>query len=136
MMSTSENMQIVESLYRAFGQGDMATILGLLAEDIDWYFNGRPEDVPFAGQRHGHQAMIEFFTTIAQTSAVYEFAPREVMAFDDKVLVLGHERVCALATDRIFETDWAHLYTIQGGKIVRLREYYDTAAMAAAYRHG
>ncbi|MEZ4674168.1 MAG: hypothetical protein R2932_08005 [Caldilineaceae bacterium] len=56
------------------------------------------------------------------------------MPFDDKVLSLGHERVLVRRTGKIFETDWAHLFTIQSGKIVKLREYYDTATMAEAFK--
>lgn len=133
-MSTEENSQLVIELYTAFGQGNVPAILDLLDQDVDWYFVGRPDDIPFAGRRHGHDAMVDFFTTIDQTVTVIEFGPREIMAFDDKVLVLGHERVKVRATDRVFETDWAHLYTIQGGKIIRLREYYDTATLAEAFR--
>jgi ketosteroid isomerase-like protein len=131
---SNSNVQIVQQLYEAFGRGDAPAILNTLDENVDWYFVGKAEDVPFAGHYQGHQGMITFFSTVAQTAEVHEFGPREIMAFDDKVLVLGHERVRVRATDRIFETDWAHLFTIQGGKIVRLREYYDTATMAAAFR--
>ncbi len=133
-MAGSANVQVVEQLYTAFGGGDVPGILGVLSEDVDWLFVGRPQDVPFAGPRRGHQQMIEFFTIVGQTVEVFEFGPSEIMAFDDKVLVLGHERVRVRATDKIFETDWAHLFTIQDGKIVRLREFYDTATIAAAYR--
>ena len=133
-MAGSANIQVVEQLYTAFGGGDVPGILGVLSEDVDWLFVGRPQDVPFAGPRRGHQQMIEFFTIVGQTVEVFEFGPSEIMAFDDKVLVLGHERVRVRATDKIFETDWAHLFTIQDGKIVRLREFYDTATIAAAYR--
>lgn len=134
-MNEQANEQVVQRLYTAFGQGDMQGILDVLAEDVDWLFVGRPEDVPFAGHRHGHEQMKEFFGTIGETVAeIYEFGPREVMSFDDKVLVLGHERVRVGATDRVFETDWAHLFTVREGKIVRLREFYDTAAIAEAFR--
>jgi hypothetical protein len=133
-MAGSANVQVVEQLYTAFGGGDVAGILGVLSEDVDWLFVGRPEDVPFAGPRHGHQQMIEFFTIVGQTADVLAFGPSEIIAFDDKVLVLGHERVRVRATDKIFETDWAHLFTIEDGKIVRLREFYDTATIAEAYR--
>lgn len=132
-MNTQNNLQVVQALYTAFGQGDMSTILNLLAEDVDWFFNGRAEDVPFAGQRSGHAQMIEFFTIVGQTCEVQEFGPHEMMAFEDKVLSLGHERVGVRATGKVFETDWAHLFTIRNGKIARLREYYDTAAMAEAF---
>jgi uncharacterized protein len=136
-MSEQANEQVVLRLYAAFGQGDMQGIMDVLAEDVDWLFVGRPEDVPFAGQRHGHEQMKEFFGIVGETAGeIYEFGPREVMSFDDKVLVLGHERVRVRATGRVFETDWAHLFTVHDGKIVRLREFYDTATMAEAFRGG
>ena len=78
--------------------------------------------------------MIEFFTIVAQSCEVHEFGAKEMMAFEDKVLSLGHERVGVRATGKVFASDWAHLFTIQDGKIVQLREYYDTAAVAAAFR--
>ena len=131
---SQQNIQIVQDLYSAFGRGDAPAILNLLAEDIDWFFNGRPSDVPFAGQRQGHAQMIEFFTIVGQSCAVLAFGPHEIMAFDDKVLSLGNERVQVRATGKIFGTEWAHLFTIQEGKIVKLREYYDTATMAEAFR--
>lgn len=136
VVSAHENTRVVTDLYTAFGQGNLPAILDLLATDVDWYFVGRPEDIPFAGHRCGHEAMVEFFATIGQTVEVHEFGPQEIMAFEDKVLVLGHERVQVRATGRSFETDWAHLHTIQGGKIARLREFYDTAVVAAAFRAG
>jgi ketosteroid isomerase-like protein len=131
-----DTTQVVLDLYAAFGRGDVPAILGVLSTDVDWYFVGRPEDIPFAGRRHGHAQMVEFFTAIGQTVDVLEFGPREMLACEDKVLVLGHERVRVRATERVFESDWAHVYTIESGKIVRLREFYDTATIAAAFRAG
>jgi hypothetical protein len=37
------------------------------------------------------------------------------------------------ATNRIFESEWAQVYTLRAGKIVSFRGYYDTAAMVAAF---
>ena len=134
-MNEQANEQVVQRLYAAFGQGDMQGILDTLAEDVDWLFVGRPENVPFAGHRHGHDQMKEFFGIVGEAVAeIYEFGPREVMSFDDKILVLGHERVRVRATDRVFETNWAHLFKVRDGEIARLREFYDTATMSEAFR--
>ncbi len=45
-----------------------------------------------------------------------EFVPHEIMSFDEKVLILGHEPVRARATDSVFETVWAHPFTLRAGK--------------------
>lgn len=133
-MTSQRNIEIVQNLYRAFGAGDGPGIFSALAPDVDWKFNGRPSDVPYAGHFHNVQELQGFFGTVAQTAEVLEFSPREITAFEDKVVVLGSEKVRAKSTRKIFETDWIHFFTITADGIVRLREYYDTAAMAEAYR--
>ncbi|GJM42049.1 MAG: hypothetical protein DHS20C20_23310 [Ardenticatenaceae bacterium] len=133
MIELDENVQVVQDLYAAFGRGDIPGLLGLLAEDVEWHFNGRPEDIPFGGRWQGHAEMMEFFRTVGETCEVLAFGPNEVIAMGDHVLSLGREHVRVRATGREFETDWAHLFTVQGGEVVRLREYYDTAVMAEAF---
>jgi ketosteroid isomerase-like protein len=135
-MTDQTNVQIVQKLYQAFGAGDGPGIFSVIAPDIDWKFNGRPTDLPYAGHFRGHAELMNFFGTVAQTAEVIEFGPHEVYAFDDKVVSLGGEKVRAKATGKIFETDWIHFFTIKGGQITRLREYYDTAAIAEAFRAG
>jgi ketosteroid isomerase-like protein len=133
-MNKEENIQAVQNTYKAFGRGDMRAILNAMAHNVDWLYVGRPEDVPFAGLRHGHEQLMELFTFIGKTIDVLEFAPHEIMAFDDKVLVLGFERARVKATNRVFETDWTHLFTMQNGKVTSVRAFYDTATIAAAFR--
>lgn len=133
MSNQAENMQVVQDLYAAFGRGDVPGLLNLLAEEVDWYFNGRPEDVPFAGHWQGRAGVMEFFRTVGETCKVLAFGPNEVIVLGEHVLSLGHERVRVRTTGREFETDWAHLFTVQAGQVVRLREFYDTAVMAKAF---
>ena len=132
-MNESENIQVLQDLYAAFGRGDMPGILNLLDENVDWYFNGRSSDIPFAGRWQGHAKIVDFFSTVAQTCEVLEFGPNEIIPMGEHILSLGHERVRAKTTKRVFESDWAHIFTVRDGKIVKLREYYDTAAMAEAF---
>jgi ketosteroid isomerase-like protein len=133
-MNEKNNVQVVQDLYGAFGRGDMPGILELLDEKVDWHFNGRPNDIPFAGQWQGHSEMADFFRTVGETCDVLEFGPNEVLVLDDHVLSLGHERVRVRQTGLEFESNWAHLFSFQDGRIARLREYYDTAAMAEAFK--
>jgi hypothetical protein len=135
MMGMSDNVQIVRHLYMAFGQGDIAGIFDLLAEDVDWHFVGRPQDVPYAGHRLGHEAMFRFFNLMTELCEVHEFGPREIICSGDHVIVLGHERIRVRHADRFFETDWLHLFTVREGKIVQLREFHDTATLAAAFHN-
>lgn len=133
MIATEENVQVVQDLYAAFGRGDVPALLGLLAEDVDWFFNGRSQDIPYAGRWQGRQEMVDFFRTVGETCEVLAFGPNEVITLGEHVLSLGHERVRVRATGHEFETDWAHLFTVQNGQVARVREFYDTAVMAQAF---
>lgn len=129
-----DNVQVVQDLYGAFGRGDGPAILALLDEDVDWFFNGPREEIPFAGRRRGHKEMIEFFQIIGETCEILEFGPDEILTMSDQVLVLGHERVRVRKTGRVFESEWAHVFKVVDGKVVKLREYYDTTSIAAAFK--
>lgn len=132
-MNETETLQVVQDLYAAFGRGEIDGILAVLDENVDWHFNGRTQDIPFAGRWQGHAKALDFFRTVALTCDVLEFGPHEIIPMGEHVLSLGHERVQVKATGCVFETDWAHLFTVRDSKVVRLREYYDTAAMAEAF---
>ena len=132
-MNEQENVKAVERIYSAFGQGDVPTILNMLAEDIDWLFQG-PADIPFAGRHIGREQVAQFFATIDETTENEQFLPEEFIAKDDRVVVLGHERMRVKSNGRLCETDWVHVFTLRNGKVVKIHEYYDTAAIVAAFR--
>jgi ketosteroid isomerase-like protein len=48
--------------------------------------------------------------------------------------VLGHYAWKIRKTGRSVASDWAHIFTVRNGKVVRFREFNDTAQFAEAYR--
>ncbi len=40
------NLALVQQLYAAFGRGDIAAVLDMLADDIEWREVGRPQPQP------------------------------------------------------------------------------------------
>jgi ketosteroid isomerase-like protein len=128
-----ENIALVKQLYAAFAEQNIASLLQVLSDDIDWLFYG-PSDIPFAGHYCGHQQVASFFAKALETSEFLLFEPREFLPGSNMVLVQGFERVRVKANGRVWETDWAHVFTIGNGKIIKLREYYDTSVMVTAFR--
>ncbi len=124
--------ETVQSLYAAFGAGDIAKILDLVSDDVRWTFHGQLPDVPYLGTAVGKEALQRWFGQVAQEDDIQAFEPREFLAGGDHVTVLGWERTRAVPTGRVFESDWVHVWTVRGGKAVRFEGFYDTAAVAAA----
>ncbi len=113
--------------------GNIQGLLSLFSDDIQWELR-QIENVPFAGKRRGREQVGQFFVSLGKEQEVVQFDPQEFVADDGQVVVLGHYAWRVKSTGQKFEGDWAHLFTVRSGRIVRFREYTDTATAAAAYR--
>jgi len=131
---SSANIAFVQSLYAAFGKGDIAAIIAGLAADVDWGVNGRRKDYPLLGSWKGQSEVQKFFQGVAEHEEATEFSPKEFFAADDRVCVLGHYAWKIRKTGRAVASDWAHIFTIRNGKVAKFREFNDTAQFAEAYR--
>jgi uncharacterized protein len=128
------NIAFVQSLYAAFGRGDIAAVIAGLAADVDWTVNGRRKDYPLLGSWRGQGEVQKFFQAVAEHEEAVDFSPREFFAADDRVCVLGHYAWNIRKTGRAVASDWVHVFTIRNGKVVKFREFNDTAQFAEAYR--
>lgn len=63
-----------------------------------------------------------------------EFSPKEFIAQGNKVVVLGHGAWTARETGRDFESDWVHVFTIDGGQITAFREFLDVQFAVEAFQ--
>jgi uncharacterized protein len=126
------NVDVVRGIYLSFFRDDIPAILDVLSEDVDWVWHG-PALIPWAGRHEGRDGVAGFFAAVAANAEVERYEPAEFIAGEGGVVtVLGWQRVRAVPTGRTWETDWAHVWTLREGKVVRVREFYDTAAIAAA----
>jgi uncharacterized protein len=130
-MSEQQNVQLVRQAYDAFGRANIAGVLRTLSENVDWFIPGPEAIIRFAGRRP--QQVAESFSLLAETQTAELFEPREFIADQDKVDVLGTQRWRVKSTGRIYEDDWVHVFTIENGRIVKFEEYHDTATEAAAH---
>jgi ketosteroid isomerase-like protein len=133
-MSEQENVRLVQELFHAFGRGDAAALISMLSEDVAWFIPGPTDVVPYAGERHGHEGVMQFLAAMGGSVDFERFEPREFVAQNDKVIALGFERARVKATGRTFDNPWALVFTVRDGKVSEFRSYEDSAAVAAAFR--
>jgi uncharacterized protein len=129
-MGVQDNVQAVKDGYQAFSRGDFPGLLALLTEDVEWH---HPGAYSLSGTYKGHNGVARFLEKIAQDFEILDLQTREFVAEGDRVLVLGWERAKIKATNRIYEADWIHAFTLRNGKVAKFREYTDTQAIAVAY---
>src|SRR5262245_1922065 len=127
-MNEQENTNLVKQGYDAMAAGDVESFLKLLDADIEWHMPAM-EDVPFAGVRYGHNGIREFVHLLNESHEVVEFTAEQFVAHGKIVVVLGRFTMRVRATGRKIHSDWAHAWTVAGGKITYFKEYVDTAAV-------
>ena len=127
-----DNKAFVQSLYAAFGRGDIPFILDHADESIDWSSSDGSGVIPWGGPCHGRLAVQAFFDALAANLNFEVFDPRRFASDGGLVFVQGRTVAKVKSTGRRFDMQWVHLFTIEGGKVKRFEEFYDTAGIAPA----
>lgn len=125
--SDAANQAVVESLYRAFGAGDGATIAGLLATDLVWM---EGEGGPLADRNpyNGSGAVFEgVFGRIGAQFEGFVVTPATYLPSGDRVVVMGRYTGTNRATGEALDAQFAHIFTVSGGKVIHFQQYTDTA---------
>ena len=131
-MNDQDTTLLVKQAYARFGSGDVESFLDLLDPDIEWQL---PEmtDVPFGGTWHGREGVSQFLRKLSESQDVLDFGAEQFIAQGDKVVVLGRFVMHVKSTGRESASDWAHVWTLNGGKVTHFREYVDTATVTRAH---
>jgi ketosteroid isomerase-like protein len=133
-MSEQDNVQIVQQLYAAFSQGDLAAALETLSEEVEWQEPGPAEILPWAGTFRGREQVAQLMRRFSTVATVEQFGIQETIAQGDKVVVVETQRAYAKASGRPLRDDAIRVFTLRDGKIVKASAYEDTALLVAAMR--
>ena len=90
----SDLIETVNDAYAAFGRGDVATILSVIAPDVSWELEA-PAEISFAGIRKGPEAVKGFFLGIANDHADPKLEITEYLSSADAVATFGRYK-CTL----------------------------------------
>jgi len=125
---SQQNVDVVRSAYEAFGQGDMDTVATLLAE-TEWH---EAEGMPYGGTFTGAEAIFEnVLGPINQDVDGLTARPDEILdGGDEKVVSLG--KYGGQGANGRVDVPFAHVWTVQDGKIVRFVQYTDTKLFGEA----
>lgn len=130
-MSADENVATVKAIYEAFGTGDVAAILDLCTDDVDWATEAAGDDAPWWGRRQGKEAVTGFFSGIAGTVEVTEFAPLSFAANDTEVMVLLRFGSRNIATGKAATMNLHHYFRFRDGRVEYYRGSEDTQLTAS-----
>lgn len=132
-MNETNKTQVVKDAYAKFQNRDIDGLMNLFSEDIHWKI---PEVAgsPLINECRGHEEVGKFFAQLDEAEDITHFEPKEFIAQNDRVVVLGNYRATIKATGRDFDSDWVQIFTVRDGKITSFLEFFDTAAAERAYQ--
>jgi uncharacterized protein len=131
-MTQKQNEQLIKRLYEGVNTGQIEPLLNSFAADVDWELP-KMVNVPFSGIWRGHDGVRQFFAKVLELQDILAFQPDEYFARGNKVVVLGHLRMCIKSTETEFSSRWSHVWTIKDDKVSSFYEYVDTAVVSKAH---
>lgn len=118
-----DNLEIVRSNYEG-----PHCLFANLATDVEWH---EMEGFPYGGVYHGSEEIKKgVFEHIERDWKDFRAIPSEFLPAGDNVVTLGHYEGISTATGKSMKARFAHVYTLKDGKIVRFRQYADSALFA------
>ncbi len=115
-------LELVKDVYSRFADGDIDGFLNLCAEDIEWVVNG-PTHLAKCRAFKGRRGVQEFLHILTGSWEFRSFTPQKFIADGQTVVVLGEEAGKDKSSGIGFENRWTHVFDVQGGQIVRFREF-------------
>ena len=118
---------IAKKGYADFMRGDIAAVLQSLDENIEWI----TPDIGMSpgGTYKGHAGVAQFFQQVGEAWEFQAFEPKQYIASANQVVACGSYTMTARSTGRQGSCDWAMVWTIGDGKVVRFQEYTDSALL-------
>ncbi|MFL6779599.1 MAG: nuclear transport factor 2 family protein [Sphingomicrobium sp.] len=130
-MPTDTNKRLVRTAFEALGQADMRPFYDLMSDDFAWIIEGQSR---FSRSYEGKEAVKrDLLAPLFEAFATpYRFTIDEIIAEADRVVVRGRGEVRTKA-GKDYNNSYCFVLRLEGGKLVELREYLDTALVERVF---
>jgi ketosteroid isomerase-like protein len=130
----NSNTDTVTAIYAAFGRGDVAFILDLMSDDVQWDHGIRDTGLTYLRPGTGKQAVAGFFTELGSQLEFTTFEPQTPCSGGDTVMVAVHEAARNITTGSEIPGDvFVHIWTFgPDGKVTSFRHVGDWSTHEAA----
>ena len=119
-----DSIDVVRGIYEALGRGDVAAVLGAMADDVEWH---EAAGMPYGGVYHGGEAVAEnVFGPIMRDVPNFAVVPEEFVGSGDTVAVVVRYTGTGRATGKQLDLPVVHVWNVRDRKIARFRQFIDT----------
>lgn len=128
-------LEQIKAAYKAWHDtrgGSIETWKALMADDIAFGTMDPLPALPGAGDRKSRDEVGEYLSGVLVDWDLVHFTPQKFVVDGDSVAVFGRCAYRNKATGKVADFRIAHLWEMNGGRIARLVEIFDTATAARA----
>ena len=129
---SQENMTVIRGMYESLSKGDVTSVLGQMHQHIEWR---EAENFIYADRNpyRGPQAVLEgVFMRLASEWADFKVMPEEWLDAGNHIVVLGTYSGRHKESSREVRAQFAHIWGVTHGRVVRFQQYTDTKQFADA----
>ena len=133
MKNNMQNINIIDSMYKAFEKGDIPIVLGLLDDKVVWNEaegNAMADGNPYIGP----EAVLNgVFARLGEEHEYFNLKEIELHnMYNDKVLATLRYDAKRKSNGALYDAQVAHLWTMKNGKVAAFQQYVDTKQLADA----
>ena len=124
-------VELVKRSYDAFARDDLDGVLADMHPEIEWH---QAQGLPHGGFYRGLDEVRRniFVPLDAEWWQEFSADPDEFLDAGDEVVVLGRYRGIAKGTGKRLDVPFVHVWTVDGDKAVRFRQFLDTRGWVEA----
>ena len=127
-----QSVEVIRALYDSFGRGDVPAVLGQMDQQIGW---NEAENFIYADRNPyvGPQAVLEgVFMRLGSEWEGFKVTPEEWLDAGNHIVVLGTYTGTHKETGNEVRAQFAHVWGVRVGRVVRFQQYTDTKQFADA----
>ena len=115
----AENTDVINGAYASFAKGDIPGVVATVDGGVNW---DSTESLPQGGSYSGPDGVSRFFEAVGGAWDGLEVEIEDVVESGDRVVAIGTARG-ELRGSGAAGYGFVHVFDLDGGKIVRFREY-------------
>jgi ketosteroid isomerase-like protein len=134
-MSRNDTLHLTQEFLGRMGIGaEAAEVAKLFSENMEWEIAGDTGVLPWIGQKSGRAAVTDFITESRALLERISFEVHDILANNDRAVILGSLASKLKRTSKIIKTDFAIVLTVANGEIIRFQMLEDSFAVSQAAR--
>jgi uncharacterized protein len=129
---SQDNIAVIRGMYESFSTGDVTSVLDQMHQHIEWC---QAENFIYADRSpyRGPQAVLEgVFMRLASEWADFKVMPEEWLDAGNHIVVLGIYSGRHKESGKEVRAQFAHIWGVTHGRVVRFQQYTDTKQFADA----